>query len=348
MRRSLSRQAGFTLAELMIAITIGLLIVAGMTTLLVNNSQAQSEIERVNRQIENGRYAMEVISNDLRNAGFMGELDPTKLTTPTRIHDPCSTTMSDIADGLQFAVTGVDNADSSTVSCLSDIKSGTDVIVVRRTETCFADGTDCDAASAGGPFLQVSLCMNSTELESNTPTDWYKLGATTSGMDRHQRDCTTVAGVRRYLTHIYYIATGNDDNTSVPTLKRADIVSDATGNMSVNTVALVEGIENLQLEYGMDTTTPASDGVADVFTSAPSTYSGCGGDAQACAVTNWKNVVSVQVSLLARSADQSPGWTDNKSYVLGAVTVTAPGDHYKRHVFQAMIGLPNPAGRKKS
>jgi type IV pilus assembly protein PilW len=70
---------GFTLAELMIAMAIGLVLLAGLTTLFVRNTNAQGEIEKANRQVENGRYAISVLSEDLANAGYYGEFNPTGL-----------------------------------------------------------------------------------------------------------------------------------------------------------------------------------------------------------------------------------------------------------------------------
>ena len=64
---------GFSLVELMISITIGLILVAGMATLISNNAAHRAELEKSSRQIENGRYAMQVLAEDLRHAGYYGE-----------------------------------------------------------------------------------------------------------------------------------------------------------------------------------------------------------------------------------------------------------------------------------
>ena len=101
-------------------------------------------------------------------------------------------------------------------------------------------------------------------------------------------------------------------------------------------VPLVEGIENLQLEYGVDTDV---DGDSDVYTTDPTT------------VANWSNVLATRVNLLARNPVPSSGHVDTKRYVLGALsdgtpnTIAARNDAYKRHVFQALVNLPNPTGR---
>jgi type IV pilus assembly protein PilW len=349
----LRRQHGFTLAEMMVAVAIGLLLLAAMSSLFMNNSRAQSEIEKANRQIENGRYAIQLVGGDLRNAGFWGELDPNDVAAPTDVPNPCSTALADLRLSLQVHVQGYDNVSATVLSCLSDVKAGTDILVVRHAATCVAGVGTCDALSAGGPYFQASLCNNASELMSASSTDFYRLDVTSAAMDRHQRNCTTVAGsgtlasIRRFEQFIYFVANNNTSGDGRPTLKRAEITSSGS-TISHTIVPLVEGVENIQLEYGLDTN---NNGVADVFSTAPATHSGCAGTG-VCAVTNWSNVVSVRLNMLARNLETSAGYSESKIYTLGnnsdgsANTVTAGSDGYKRHVFQSLVGLPNPAGRR--
>ena len=126
------RQRGFTLVELMIASAIGLLVLAGMATLFVSNSRAQTEIEKANRQIENGRYAIDLLTSDLRNAGYYGEFDPSRMPDPAALPDPCDTDLADIRAALPLSVQGFNNAEDKSVACLTDLKPGTDIVVVRR------------------------------------------------------------------------------------------------------------------------------------------------------------------------------------------------------------------------
>lgn len=342
----LHAQRGFSLSELMIAATIGLLILAGMTTLFVNNSRAQAEIEKANRQVENGRFAIQTLTADLRNAGFYGEFDPTVLATPADMPNPCAVTVAALKGALPLPVQGIDDAAAGALDCLPDLVAGSDVIVVRRTATCVAGTAGCAPVSDGGPFFQASLCTAATELGSGDSADFYGLDITTATLDRRQRNCTTTAVIRRYLTHIYYIAANDRDGDGKPTLKRAELGVAGT-ELSITEVPLVNGIENLQIEYGLDT---GADGVADLFTASPGTAGGCV-DA-ACAAANWRNVVSVKLNLLARNLEATAGFEDDKRYVLGLdaageEVIDGPhGDAYKRHVFQSLVALPNPAGRK--
>jgi type IV pilus assembly protein PilW len=346
------RADGFTLAELLVAVAIGLVILAGMTTMFVNNSRAQAEIEKANRQTENGRYAIDMLTADLRNAGFYGELDPTALATPAALPDPCAATVAALQAALPLHVQGYDDG-ATLPSCIGDVREHTDVLVVRRTSTCVTGDPVCDTADVTGPQFQASLCNNASELDSGNPADFYALDVDTTRLTRHRRDCTAVAGsgtlavTRRYLTHIYFVANNDKPGDGIPTLKRAELRIEG-GDMRFVTVPLAEGVDKLQLEYGIDT---SGDGVADLFAANPDGANAC--LEPACAATNWRNVVSAKLNLLSRSTVPTQGYVDRKSYTLGTAAdgsanlVAAANDGYKRHVFQTQVVLANPAGRKQ-
>ena len=345
---------GFSLVELLVAVAIGLILLAGLSTMFVKNTQAQAEIEKTHRQVENGRYAIDLLAVDLRNAGYFAEFNPTPLAPPAALPAPCAATLADLHAGLALAVQGVDGGNAG-LDCLEDLRTGTDVLVVRRTATCIAGQSGCDALDGDGPFFQASLCNNATELNSPNPADFYALALDTAGMTRHGRNCSAVEGsgtpaaIRRYKTHIYFVANNNTDKDGIPTLKRAELVSDGAA-IDWNIVPLAEGIENLQLEYGLDLAPAGGDGVADVTAADPATAGGCA--AGGCAAGNWRGAVAVRLHILARNATATAGYVDRKTYSLGrnadgsSNDIAAARDNYKRHVFQSLVALPNPAGRR--
>ncbi len=145
--------------------------------------------------------------------------------------------------------------------------------------------------------------------------------------------------------HVYFIANNNNPGDGVPTLKRAEL--GANGEFSV--VALVEGIENLQVEYGLDTN---GDSMPDAVSADPGTYGGCAADP--CYIANWLNTVTAKIHLLSRSTEASPRYTDTKTYPLGLQAddtqlVVGPfNDGFKRHAYTETIRMNNPAGRRES
>lgn len=352
------RQAGFSLVELMISITLGLLILAGLTSVFVNSNRARNEIEKAGQQIENGRYALQVMTDDLRNAGYLAEFDPRVLATPTTKPDACATAVALLQAAVPLHVQAYDRG-LSAPSCLTDVKSGSDILVVRRVSTCAAGVANCDAVTAGAPYFQASLCnpaAGGTELASTATdysTSFYALDTDTANLTRHKRDCTTVAEMHRYLTHIYYIANNDVSGDGIPTLKRAEL---GAGGFTI--VPIAEGVEKLQIEYGVDTTGLAAnptvcDGNPDTFTADPDSLAAptCSVKTGAVVMDNWRNVVALQIYLLARNTKLTDGYTDSKMYTLGlkadgsANNFGPYNDGYKRHAFQSMVRLNNPSSR---
>src|SRR5687767_120670 len=96
--RPLWRQAGLSLVELMVAMTISLVILAALVALFTNTSRSNREFARANGMIESGRLAIQVLEADILHAGYWGTYvagfdDQTAtgvpLDAPTAVPDPC-------------------------------------------------------------------------------------------------------------------------------------------------------------------------------------------------------------------------------------------------------------------
>ena len=322
--------AGLSLIELMISITLGLMILSGVAIVFVNTSQSRNEVERTSRQIENGRYAVELISDDLRLAGFYGELKTSSVTAPTGLPaDQCSLDATKWNEWIQLHVQGYDNGagfdQTTTAACaLTDLKSNTDILLIRRARACLAGIAGCDAVASEKPYVQVSLCASEV--------DTHRLGtAADVTFNLTKKNCTASADKREYLVRIYYISTDNGSGQSIPTLKRLELAV-VSGALTWVTTPLVEGIEEFNVEYGIDSD---NDGSPDSYVAAP-----------AATVADWTKVVAVQFFLLARNLEKSPDYTLSKTYNLGlGATPVVVADGYRRHVYQSLVRLNNPAGR---
>ncbi len=351
---SIRSQQGLSLVELLVAVTLGLLLMAGLATLFANSSTARVELERNSRQIENGRFAMELISDDLRLAGFYGELSIDPGLYPAVMPDPCSVDPIQWRASLPIAVQHYDNA-TGVPACMGiTARAGTDVIVVRRVSSCEAGVGTCPNLLAGLPYLQIAKCKTQTLADRNMPNSRYVLERMGTGVfDRKLKDCANTAGARQYLVRAYFIANDNGSGVAVPTLTRVDF----NGAGYDRPVPLVEGIEELNVEYGIDNIGIASDvrfleGSPDVYTANPATYAVAGCVNYCTAVHHMGNIVTARVNLLARNIEESPGYTDNKTYSLGrdaagaALTVT-PGGRYRRHVYSGVVRIVNVSQRRE-
>src|SRR5687767_2330286 len=103
-RATRHRQRGINLAELMISMAIGLFLLAGLVGVFVNSSQTSAELSKSAQQVESGRYAMQVLSEDIAHAGFFGHYGFSGAATA--IADPCATTPAALKTGTQVPIFG--------------------------------------------------------------------------------------------------------------------------------------------------------------------------------------------------------------------------------------------------
>lgn len=69
---SRAHQQGLSLVELMISLTISLMITATIGYIYLNSRQSYRQQDSVARIQENGRFALDAITQDIRNAGYWG------------------------------------------------------------------------------------------------------------------------------------------------------------------------------------------------------------------------------------------------------------------------------------
>ncbi|OYY02411.1 MAG: hypothetical protein B7Y72_08235, partial [Mehylophilales bacterium 35-46-6] len=180
-----ANQAGFSLSELMVATVLSMLVILALTALFMNVNRTNAELAKTSSQIENGRFALQILQDDVAHAGFWGEYVPEfdNLTskaspegdpllmpaTPRAVPNPCMP-YSDWADADKHNLIGIPvqvyrETSPSGTACLTDFstdrKEGTDLLVVRHAETCVAgSGGNCDDVVAGNLYFQASRTYN--------------------------------------------------------------------------------------------------------------------------------------------------------------------------------------------
>ena len=148
-----ARMRGFSIIEFMIALTLSLIVLAALTAAFVSNSRSRTEIERANEQVESGRYALQILTDDLEVAGFYSHLNlsniadtalPDGLPPPatagnpwTGKPNPCSTAISGWNTGttgldwaIKLFIQGYDSPsalDTDIDDCVSDFKANTEI-----------------------------------------------------------------------------------------------------------------------------------------------------------------------------------------------------------------------------
>lgn len=354
-RRSPARfQRGLTLIEFMVSITIGLLMVAAIATLIADQSTSRAEVDRSGRMIENGRYAIRTITEDLQLAGYWGELNGAPTTTAlAALPDPCSTALADITLASQLHVQGFNDPASAAVpTCVSNQLPGTDILVVRHADPDMSSLTtggvpDLAKLTAGQYYIQTGLNAGGTAFTAAVGLGGANATASAATFSYLKKDKTTVANVRKFVQHIYYVAkcsvesagscAAGDNGNPIPTLKMIELSANAGVPVWAPAVTIAEGIEQFQVDYGLDTN---GDGSPD----------GDNIDGSTLTFANMGDVMAVKIHIVARSLDKTPGFLDDKKYALGThavYTIPAADQPYKRHVFVQSVRMVNPSGRRQ-
>lgn len=279
-------QYGFSLIELMIALVLSMLVIAAMIALFLNINRSNEELAKTSSQIENGRFALQVLQQDISHAGFWGEYVPEfdNLTsksspiasaggitlmpaTPREIPDPCleyskaNWTDQHMADLIGIPVQAYANVAPAGGACVTDFsanrKADTDLLIVRHAETCIAgSGGNCDDVIDGELYFQASRSYNQYCLAPEiSDTKAFVLSNSDNDFDvMHDKDCKThVDRKRKFVSNIYYIRDyARTEGDGIPTLMLS-AHSLAGGELAHQAAQpLIEGIEGFKVELGID------------------------------------------------------------------------------------------------
>lgn len=330
---------GFTLVEIMVALAIGLVILLALTVMFARNSSNQAELERMTRQLEGARFSLDALTEDIMHAGYYGEFNPDTLPVAPAYQtpDPCATALTALGWDtsaaqvrMPVAIQGI--AAGTNVTCLGNRRAGTEAVIIRHAET--GDAITFAAGNATNLFLQSSRCTFDTRrlvvaaVPAANPETTFTL---------RRPDCATPnQRLRRVTQRTYYVATCNvcAPSDGIPTLKRVELI-----NGALRTMSIAEGVENLQVEYGLDTN---RDGRPESFNTMSSAF------ITGTAPNVWENVVSARVHLLTRSTELTPGFVDARTYQLGPnVSVTPAADRFKRTLMTSTVRLLNVGMRRE-
>jgi len=351
------RQRGFSMVELMVAITLGLLLTGGVVSVFVGSRSAYQATAGVGDMSDSGRFALNLIGESVRGAG---NLACNSAMSATNQPFPGATFINNYGQGIEgfeAASTGptavialpanpvVGAANNWTPNLAPEMTGaipavpnqvgrpvqGSDVLVVRSSMPRVAPVyTTADVAPGASnlPVTQmpVALAGNSYAAVSDcTKSVIFQIpaavapGATAMGLNPVLPDIGFSAGaiVAPLTTTIYYIGVGSDGDSSLFRLEQVN-----GGPAFGLPEELVPDVENMQVLYGIDS---AGTQTAAAYVTADN--------------VGTFNVVSIQVALLVASPQSNKPPAAPAPYNMAGTQVSAPWDFRRRQVFYATINL---------
>lgn len=336
--KGLRHQQGVSLVELMIAMVIGLILMLGVIQIFAASQTASRLSEGVSRTQENARFALDFLERDIRMAGHMGCVND-QAHIVKGMGDPVSHLGVAAGSGspLDFGVSiqGYEAPGSKPGNKLklgdawqppANLPAGlaglgpapvggSDILVLRYlsaegvpvnqislssgNSTLTMEATRLARVTAGGvtspKLFGIADCSHADIFQGTLGTG--TVTATGVDLTRYTSQPTGQTMLYRAESLVYYV--GNNPETGLPGLRRAR--ARETGTYGTNE-EVVEGIQSLQLLYGLDTTTaistatPPAGNITDV---ADASTIGTGTGPTVAA--QWLRVGQVKVGLLAVS-----------------------------------------------
>lgn len=333
-----SKEQGFSLIEFMVAIALGAIITGGAISVYIAAKRSFTEVEQVAAVSENGRFALRLLGASMRHVGFFGGSQSSDIRQDGSLGSVSNDCTGDAAAYDLNNYFFVQNAGGASVfGCITDAVPGTDILVLKGVDPRPIYDADPDnPAAARDGALSFTQSVPTPPATINAPwstRETYVVANSEAGILMDGADTAPSVGEGQefalgaawpYRFQIYYVRDG-----AVPTLAKKILVWDtASATMSVQTVDLVDGVENIQYRIGVDSD---SDGEVDTF----------GNGAQVTAANAWGRVISMQVFVLVRSDAADPAYSNNKTYMLNGNAVT-PGDNFRRVMLNSEIALRNP------
>lgn len=372
---------GISLIELMVAITVGLIISGAMLGILMTASKSNSDLARSGQVSESGRFTIQMVAAEVVQAGFWAgwipkfddlsasgvpddfpkDNNPSDTTTgTTAVPDPCKAYIN-WSDQYKRNLIGIPIQVYSLVNGVSPVcdsvvtnpVADSDILIIRRVESCAAGSTGCTATSSGDVFVQQSLCDRQAPRISNSINQ----------LNFTKRDCATVSDRFRFISTIFYVRSYSvTPGDGVPTLMMSQFGLVGSTPQQKPAEAMIPGVQALRVDLGIDNlskTGVAVDQQAAISWADPTDLRTPvnRGDGNAdswircspsCSASELVNVVAVRLNVLSRAENKTQGYTDLKTYTLSPLVPSLSfSDGFVRRVFSQTIRVNNVSMRRE-
>jgi type IV pilus assembly protein PilW len=344
------RQRGLTIVELMIAMTIALVVVGAITYVYVGSRGAYRANENLARVQEGGRFALDFIAQDLRMTSYTGCRSRSLSAAAGTFYNITNPAVAynGAADGVVGFENGAGWTNPTTVA-----RAAGDVLSIRRSA-----GLQTGIIGNSDPVARtVTLRHNAAGVKNG---DIVVLGDCTKAMMFRVTNSPVTTGVGNFPTVLAFGASGNAATltpgaadfteggraTALRFIETTYFVgANPAGGRSLYRASvdgveeLVDNVEDIEIVYGVDTSMPEPDDIADAYVRADQIVA-------APATPNWGQVVSVRVSLVVVGPEGNVT-TNAQTYALRDTSgdgipdaQTAP-DRRLRQVFTTTVALRN-------
>lgn len=317
------KQTGFNLVELMIALVVGIILMASITTMFVDTKVSANRSSSVANLQQQAQLALQVLVDDVRSIGSWAEFSGGALNdieTPNIAGGNCSIIPT---GGTVLAANAHLPATANWILSANVAAAG--VANVNVDNNCLDANY---AVTAGSDIVSIARILGSITAENDIKSDGYYVAISPQQAQLFRGDtpngATNIenAEIYPYLHHTYIVQSHATDGTR---LSRFSFINDVFINDLV-----VGDIEQIRIDFGIDS---SGDGRVDNYSISNN-------------VTDvmWRNnqIVAARIYVLARAKNKDLTLNNDQAYNTRFQPFSPPNnDHYRRFLLTTTVVIPN-------
>jgi type IV pilus assembly protein PilW len=302
-------QFGFSLIELMLAMTVTLFIIGALITVVLGSAATGRSRDQASDLQTNGRYALQQMKADLLHAGFLGI---SSLFTPDQAISADGIVVTDACDAaatgrLSQRLWGSNDANPFAATCIpaANYLAG-DVLVIRSLNP-----TPVVAPFAATQVYYHSSYEGGQPFVGPLPPDFTGSNKQPPYLDYEVQET------------VYYVSPYTTSPAEVPLVPALYRTRLGVGPAMIPEL-VASGVENMQVRYGVFQT----NSTVQYFS------------ANEIPAAAWDLVKSLEVFLLLSSPTPDAGYQNNNTYAMGGQNVVV-NDGLRRLLLSGVTELRN-------
>jgi type IV pilus assembly protein PilW len=308
---------GFTLVELLVSLTLGLVLMAFLIGTLFATQQSNRQTQQLVQLQQNSQMLMSLFQAELPNLMFFAGRSLADVASAPHQLAPVLGDCASENDVGSFPMNGKPYLglyaelvqQHNHLDCLNQPKSGSELLQFKRI---------------------VGVSLSATQMRSNRI--YFETSASGSQfVTSSSADLVADSFYWPYSHQVFYISEQKHAGEMVPVLMRKRLIRNAAGQNIMTTDSILDGVERMHFEFGLDANL---DGQVDYYLGTEQMTS-----------EHWQQqkhrIINLKFYVLLRSLDQDFSYQNNQLYQMGREWFKAPSDPFRRLLVSSTVAFSN-------
>lgn len=308
---------GFTLLELLVSLTLGLVLMTFLVGTLFATQQSNRQTQQLVQLQQSSQMVMSLFQAELSNLMFFAGRSLADVAVASHQLAPVPGDCMSGSDVGSFPISGRPYLSVYAelvqphhhLECVSQPKPGSELLQFKRI---------------------VGSSLSATQMRANRI--YFETSAATSRfVTSSSADLIPDSFYWPYSHQVFYISEQKRSGEIVPVLMRKRLIRNAAGQPVMTTDAVLDGVERMHFEFGLDANL---DSQVDYYLST-----------EQMQLQHWQQqkhrIINIKFYLLLRSLDEDFSYQNNQLYQMGKQWFKAPSDPFRRLLVSSSVAFSN-------